>query len=126
MRRRPKTLLVTVACCACVHAAAAVRAAQSAPAGAWRTTNECFLAVFILADGGRAAAAYLSGERDENATWTWDGDALRITSTKFPLDRFTGRFADERVEADYVWHDFDRDVLNRQSCLFERVMPSAG
>jgi len=25
------------------------------------------------------------------------------------------------VEADYVWHDLDRDQLNRQSCVFERV-----
>jgi hypothetical protein len=41
--------------------------------GAWRATNQCFLAAFILMEGGRTQAAYLSGERDDNAVWTWDG-----------------------------------------------------
>jgi hypothetical protein len=43
--------------------------------GAWRATNECFLAAFILTGNGRAQAVYLSGERDDNAAWTLDGGA---------------------------------------------------
>jgi hypothetical protein len=95
----------------------------------WRTrssssvtgaTNQCFLAAFILMEGGRAQATYLSGERDDNAVWTWDGGTLRITSATFPLDRFTGHLANDRVEADYVWHDLERDQLHGQSCVFER------
>lgn len=92
--------------------------------GVWRATNECFLAAFVLIEGGRAQAAYGSGEHDDNATWTWDGSALRITSATFPLDRFTGRLTKDRIEADYVWHDLDRDQLNSQSCVFERFVPS--
>jgi hypothetical protein len=80
--------------------------------GAWRATNQCFLAAFILMEGGRTQAAYLSGERDDNAVWTWDGSTLRITSATFPLDRFNGHLTDDRVEADYVWHDLERDRLN--------------
>jgi hypothetical protein len=93
-------------------------------AGAWRATNECFLAAFVLIEGGRAQAVYVSGERDENAAWTWDGSTLRITSATFPLDRFSGHLANDRVEADYVWHDKDRDQLNQQACMFERFTPS--
>ena len=93
-------------------------------AGAWRATNECFLAAFVLIEGGRAQAVYLSGERDENAVWTWDGSELRITSATFPLDRFTGHLTNDRVEADYVWHDLERDKLNSQTCVFERFAPS--
>ena len=88
--------------------------------GPWGATNECFLAAFVLVEGGRAQAAYLSGERDENAVWTWDGSTLRITSATFPLDRFIGHLANDRIEADYVWHDLDRDQLNSQTCVFER------
>jgi hypothetical protein len=39
------------------------------------------------------------------------------------LDRFTGRLANNRLEADYVWHDLDKDQLNRQACVFERFTP---
>jgi hypothetical protein len=92
--------------------------------GAWRATNQCFLAAFILMEGGRTQAAYLSGERDDNAVWTWDGSTLRITSATFPLDRFTGHLTNDRVEADYVWHDLERDRLNAQTCVFERIAPS--
>ena len=88
--------------------------------GAWRATNRCFLVAFILMEGGRAQAAYLSGERDDNAVWSWDGSTLRITSATFPLDRFTGHLANDRVEADYVWHDLERDQLHGQTCVFER------
>jgi hypothetical protein len=88
--------------------------------GAWRTTNRCFLAAFILMEGGGAQAAYLSGERDDNAVWTWNGSTLLITSATFPLDRFTGHFTNDRVEADYVWHDLERDQLHGQTCVFER------
>jgi hypothetical protein len=116
------TLALSVVICALTVPA---HAAERGPAGAWRTTNECFLAVFILGDGGRAAAAYLSGERDENAAWTWDGNILRITSQKFPLDSFTARVSESRIDAEYVWHDFDKDELNRQSCAFERVTTPA-
>ena len=93
-------------------------------AGAWRATNECFLAAFLLSEGGRAETVYVSGERDDSAAWTWDGSALRITSATFPLDRFTGHLMNDRVEADYVWHDLERDRLNSQTCVFERFAPS--
>ena len=56
----------------------------------------------------------------KNAVWTWDGSTLRIASATFPLDRFTGHLANDRIEADYVWHDLDRDQLNPQTCVFER------
>jgi hypothetical protein len=91
--------------------------------GAWRATNECFLAAFLLAEGGRVQAAYLSGERDDNAAWTWDGSTLRITSRTFPLDSFTGHLMNDRVEADYVWHDLQKDELHRQACVFEKFNP---
>jgi hypothetical protein len=93
--------------------------------GAWRTTNGCFLAAFTLTGNGRAQAMYLSGERDDNAAWTLDDGTLTITSPAFPLDRFTGRLINDRVEADYVWHDLAKDELNRQTCVFERFTPSA-
>jgi len=92
--------------------------------GAWRATNECFLAAFILTGNGRAQAVYLSGERDNNAAWTLDDGTLRITSQAFPLDRFTGHLTNDRVEADYVWHDLARDQLHGQTCVFERFAPS--
>jgi hypothetical protein len=91
--------------------------------GAWRATNECFLAAFILTGNGRAQTVYLSGERDDNAAWTLDGGTLRITSQAFPLDRFIGHLTNDLIEADYVWHDLQKDVLNRQSCIFERFTP---
>jgi hypothetical protein len=91
--------------------------------GAWRATNGCFLAAFILTGNGRAQAMYLSGERDDNAAWTLDDGTLRITSQAFPLDRFAGQLINDRLEADYVWHDLARDELNRQTCIFERFTP---
>ena len=91
--------------------------------GAWRATNECFLAAFILTGNGRAQAVYLSGERDDNAAWTLDDGTLKITSQAFPLDRFTGHLTNDLIEADYVWHDLQKDELNRQSCIFERFTP---
>ena len=36
-------------------------AADGAPVGFWRATNDCFLAVFLLAENGHAQAAYKSG-----------------------------------------------------------------
>jgi hypothetical protein len=92
--------------------------------GGWRATNPCFLVAFILMEGGRAQATYLSGERDDDAAWTWDGSTLRITSATFPLDRFAGHLTNDRVEADYVWHDLERDQLHGQTCVFERFAPS--
>jgi hypothetical protein len=92
--------------------------------GAWRTTNECFLTAFVLIDGGRAQNAYLSGERDDNAAWTWDGGTLQITSATFPLDRFGGHLTNDRIEAEYVWHDLEKDQLHSQTCVFERGTPS--
>jgi len=97
--------------------------AEGAPIGFWRTTNQCFLALFVLTENGHAQAAYESGEQEANAAWTWDGTTLTITSPMFPEDKFTGRLADDHVEADYVWHDLDRDQLNQQACVFERVTP---
>ena len=102
---------------------ASAHGAQVAPLGAWRATNECFLAVFVLTEDGKAQAAYQSGEREENAMWMWDGTTLTITSPSFPLDRFSAHLTGDRVEADYTWHDLDRDELNRQTCMFERVEP---
>ena len=106
-----------------VALAALAHAAEGAPVGFWRATNDCFLAVFVLTENGHAQAAYKSGEQEPNGMWTWDGSTLKITSPMFPEDEFTGRLANDRVEADYVWHDLDRDQLNRQSCVFERVEP---
>jgi hypothetical protein len=91
--------------------------------GAWRATDGCFLSAFILTGNGRAQAMYLSGERDDNAAWTLDDGTLRITSQAFPLDHFTGQLINDRVEAEYVWHDLAKDELNRQTCIFERFTP---
>ena len=96
-------------------------AAEGAPLGFWRTTNQCFLEVFVLTEGGHAQTAYETGEQETNAAWTWDGTTLTITSPMFPEDKFTARMADDHVEAAYVWHDLDRDLLNEQACTFERV-----
>ena len=96
-------------------------AADTAPVGAWRTTSGCFMIAFILTDGGRAQAVYMTGEEDENAAWTWDGSTLKITSRLFDLDTFSGRLVNARIEADYVWHNQDTNQLNRQSCAFERI-----
>ena len=117
-------VIMLIACGAYVLSiATGAYAAEGAPLGAWRTTNDCFLAAFVLTEDGRARAVYMTGERDENAAWTWDGSALSISSKTFDLDRFTGRLANNRLEADYVWHDLDKDQLNRQACVFERFTP---
>jgi len=120
-----KTLvMILVVGGACVPAfAPAAYSAENAPIGAWRTTNGCFLVAFLLTEGGRAQAAYMTGEQDGNAAWTWDGSMLKITSRSFDLDNFTGRLANDHIEAEYVWHDLDKDQLNRQACLFERFTP---
>jgi hypothetical protein len=123
MRSLVKTLVAILAAGIAVTAGAPAYATQGAPFGAWRATNDCFLAAFILTAGGHAQAAYLSGEHEDNAAWTWDGSTLKITSPTFDLDSFTGHVANHRLEADYVWHDLDKDQLNRQACVFERFMP---
>jgi hypothetical protein len=115
--------LVGLICSAALISPLAANAQQGRLIGGWRATNECFLAAFVLADGGRVQTAYLSGEHDDNAAWTWDGSTLRITSPAFPLDLFTGRLTDDHFEVDYVWHNLDKDELNRQSCVFERFTP---
>jgi len=117
-----RTLAVSFAVL-CLHAlgAPATYSAEGAPLGFWRTTNQCFLEVFVLTEGGHAQAAYETGEQEANAAWTWDGTTLTITSPMFPEDKFTARIADDRVEADYVWHDLDRNQLNEQACVFERI-----
>ena len=119
-----RTLVMSLAACGAgaVAIASAAYGAEGAPVGFWRTTNQCFLAVFVLTENGHAQAAYESGEQESNAAWTWDGATLTITSPMFPEDKFTGRLADDHVEADYVWHDMEKDQLNQQSCVFERVM----
>ena len=81
------------------------------------------LAAFLLTDDGRAQTAYRTGEQDEKAAWTWDGSTLKITSMTFDLDSFTAHLANDQIEADYVWHDLDRDQLNHQACVFERFTP---
>jgi hypothetical protein len=106
----------------CVSALTA-HAADTAPVGAWRTTGNCFMLAFILTDGGRAQAVYMTGEQDENAAWTWDGSTLKITSKMFDLDMFSAHLANDHLEADYVWHDLDNDRLNHQSCEFEKFTP---
>ena len=121
MPTRFMVFVTGVAVCAAIGSAA--DGAEGPPIGFWRTTNECFLTVFVLSENGHAQAAYQSGEQEENAVWTWDGSTLRITSPTFPLDEFSGHLAGDRVEADYVWHDLERDQLNRQACVFERFMP---
>jgi hypothetical protein len=116
--------LFLVACGASVPVIAPVAyGAEGAPLGAWRTTNQCFLAIFLLTEDGRAKTAYLTGEQDDKAAWTWDGRTLTITSPAFDLDHFTGHLANDHIEADYVWHDLDNDKLNPQSCVFERFTP---
>lgn len=110
--------------CACAIAiASAAYGADNAPVGFWRTTNQCFLVVFVLAEDGHAQTAYNSGEQETNAAWTWDGATLSITSPLFPEDKFTAHVADDHVQAEYVWHDLDKDQLNQQACVFERIMP---
>ena len=104
-------------------ASAPATGAPGAPIGAWRTTNGCFLIAFLLTESGRAQTAYMTGEQEDNAAWTWDGSTLKITSKSFDLDTFVGRLANDQLEADYVWHDLDKDQLNRQACVFERFMP---
>jgi len=96
-------------------------AAQNPPLGAWQTTNQCFLVGFLLNQDGHAFAAYMTGEHDDAAMWTWDGNTLTITSRVFDLDKFTGRIVNGGIEADYVWHNNDTNQLNSQSCAFERV-----
>ncbi len=124
MANLAKTLAMVAACSGLgVADAGEALAADPAPIGAWRTTNQCFLAGFVLYQDGRVQAAYLTGERDENAQWTWDGATLTITSKMFDLDRFTGRIMNGHIEADYVWHDLDNDRLNPQTCVFERFRP---
>lgn len=120
MRQRQLVMLI---CSAGLIWPLAANAQQERLIGGWRATNECFLAAFILAEGGRVQTAYLSGEHDDNAAWTWDGSTLRIRSPVFPLDLFTGRLTDDHLEVDYVWHNLDKDELNRQSCVFERFTP---
>lgn len=100
------------------------QAAENPPLGAWQTTNQCFLIGFLLGADGKALAAYMTGEHDDAAMWTWDGSTLIITSRVFDLDKFTGRMVNGLIEADYVWHNNDTNQLNSQSCAFERVAPS--
>ena len=109
--------------CAAVTLPAVYAAESAAPLGAWRTTNNCFLIAFYLTENGRAQAAYMTGEQDADAAWTWDGNTLKITSKMFDLDQFSGHLASGSIEADYVWHDLDKDELHTQACTFERFTP---
>lgn len=97
-----------------------VRAADAVPDGGWRTTNNCFLAAFNLAEGGRAETRYLSGEMDDGAQWHLEDGKLTITSEVFPMDSFEGEITGDRIEAEFVWHDLDLDQLHPQNCTFER------
>ena len=112
-------LVISAVCASSMTTTA--HSADGAPVGFWRATNDCFLAVFLIGANGHAQTAYQSGEQDDNGAWTWDGTTLKITSPMFPQDEFTAHVASDRVEAEYVWHDLERDQLNRQSCVFEHV-----
>jgi hypothetical protein len=115
---------ITAFCLACAMIGGATgHAAENAPLGGWETTNQCFLAAFFLRENGRAQAAYMTGEQDDNAAWTWDGTTLTINSRVFDLDKFSGHLVNDRIEADYVWHNQDTNQLNSQSCAFERFTP---
>ncbi len=118
--RPASAFLVLIACGLASTAAFAADSEPGAPIGAWRASNRCFLAAFVLREGGRAEAAYLSGEEDNNAAWTWEAGTLKITSMVFTLDSFSARLADNHLQADYVWHDLDKDQLNKEPCVFER------
>jgi hypothetical protein len=119
-----RTLVTIVAASVCLLASVPLSsAADGAPVGAWRTTNGCFLIAFLLSEGGRAQAVYMTGEQDENAAWTWDGSTLKIISKTFDLDMFAGHVTAEGIDAEYVWHDLDKDELHRQACAFERFTP---
>jgi hypothetical protein len=96
---------------------------RDAPTGVWQTTNDCFLAAFVLIEDGRAQAVYSTGQRDENAIWTWADGVLRIVSLSFPSGRFTGHLTKDRLEADYIWNDSQRGRQARQACVFERYNP---
>ena len=121
MKRRDFIRLIAAAA-----VASPLTAVAQEPIGAWHATNGCFLTAFVLGSNGHTEAMYVSGERDDNATWTLEGGTLTITSQMFPQDRFTGRLTNDHIEADYVWHDLARDELNRQSCTFERFTPASG
>jgi len=114
-----RVILVAGGTCAAALFPAA-NAAEGAPTGAWRAANDCFLAGFVLNTDGSVQAAYLSGERDTTGKWTWDGSTLTLASMMFPLDKFAGHLAGERLEADYAWHDADADKVYMQACIFER------
>ena len=121
-RKKSYVMSVLYVACAMITGADG-HAAQNAPLGAWESTNQCFLVGFLLSENGHAQAAYMTGEQDDNAVWSWDGSMLTITSRIFDLDSFTGRLVNDRIEADYVWHNQDTNQLNRQSCAFQRFTP---
>jgi len=101
-------------------------AAESSPVGAWRAAGDCFLSAFNLRPDGRAETRYLSGERDDNARWTYEGGILAITSEVFRADTFEGGISGDRIDAEFTWHDVDRDELFPQDCAFDRFIPGAG
>jgi hypothetical protein len=57
--------------------------------GAWRATNQCFLAAFILMEGGRAQAAYLSGDGTTMPFGNLGRQHAADHVGAFPLDLFT-------------------------------------
>lgn len=123
MRGFVRLCALALAMCGAAASSASAAAPPEAPLGAWRTTNDCFLAAFILSEGGRTLTAYMSGEKDDKAAWSWDGATLTIMSPTFDKDSFKGRLAGEHLEVDYVWHDLDKDELHKQACAFERFSP---
>jgi hypothetical protein len=116
----------TVALMALLSFAGPATSAANPLLGTWRSTNRCFLAAFLLTEDGRAQAVYLSGESDDDASWSWDGTMLKIVSRKFPLDGFDARPVEDRLEADYVWHERETDAYHREPCVFERLTPTGG
>ena len=96
------------------------------PLGPWRTTNDCFLSAFNVLADGHVETVYLNGERDGRAHWSFEDGTLTISSGLFPEDSFEGVVMGDIIEAEFVWHDFDRDELNPQQCIFRRFIPGAG
>ena len=124
---RIMTRSAALAALLCAGAAqAAEDTTMEAVLGPWRATNDCFLSAFNVLADGHVETVYLNGERDGRAHWTFEEGMLTIASGLFAEDSFEGVVMGNVIEAEFVWHDLDRDELNPQQCRFERFIPGAG